>query len=254
VRRLDLARTFASSSGDGADSMTYELPLSQHDILNSHECEKARNQVIALRDCWTQRSDGGGFFTLGAAAYLDAPNRRASYLEAARASNPELCRSFDWLHERVRQFFEDFFGEPVFFDLQYAVPGFHIFVFRGCDQSNDDVAARAHFDLQWMHAMPGHVPAETLSFTLPIEEPSGGATMAIWRYRYEGAVKLRFPAPQYASSHPPQTVTYSRGRIVVHDGLILHAIGRSSAAAPAGLRITMQGHGVKLARGWLLYW
>ena len=234
--------------------MTHELPLSQHDILNAQECARARDQVIALRDRWTSRSDGGGFFTLGAAAYLDAPNRHASYLDAAKARNPTLRRSFDWLYERVRRFFEEFFGEAAFFDHQYAMPGFHIFVLNGRDRSRDNPAARAHFDLQWMAAMPGRAPSEALSFTLLVEEPSGGASMAIWSVRYQDGVRRGFSAVDYASRHAPQTVTYARGRIVVHDGFILHAIGRSHADAPEGLRITLQGHGVRSPRGWLLYW
>jgi hypothetical protein len=185
---------------------------------------------------------------------MDAPRERGLYLEAAKAANPLLSSSFDWLHERVRQFFEEFLGEPVFFDLEYALPGFHIFALDGTDHSHDNVAARAHFDLQWMHAIPGLDPTGTLSFTLPIEEPSGGASLAIWHTRYEDALRLGFTAVQYASKHPPRTVTYARGRLVVHDGLILHAIGRSSVSAPEGFRITLQGHGVRLPSGWLLYW
>jgi hypothetical protein len=234
--------------------MTSDLPLSQHEILGPGECERARNQVIALKHCWTPRSERGDFFTLGAAAYLDAPNQQAFYLEAAHAGNPTLSRTFDWLHERVRRFLEDLFGEPAFFDPQYAVPGFHIFVFRGRDQSSDDIAPRAHFDLQWMHAMPGHVPSATLSFTLPIEEPPGGASMAFWNYRYEDAVRSCSPGVEHALSHPRQTLTYALGRMVVHDGLILHAIGSSSVTSPVGLRITLQGHGIRLPQGWLLYW
>jgi hypothetical protein len=34
----------------------------------------------------------------------------------------------------------------------------------------------------------------------------------------------------------------------------LHAIGKSTVKAPTGLRITLQGHGVRLDDGWLLYW
>jgi hypothetical protein len=234
--------------------LTYELPLSQHDILNSGECDRARDQVIALRDNWTKRSDGGGFFTLGAAAYLDGPHQHSSYLAAASEINPVLSHSFDWLHERVRQFFEEFFGEAVFFDPQFAAPGFHVFVFNGHNQSQDNVARRAHFDLQWMQAMPGAVPSAVLSFTLLVEEPTGGASMALWHARYEQAARLGVTAVEYASKHSPQIVRHSRGRILVHDGYALHAIGPSCEAAPTGLRITLQGHGVRLQRGWLLYW
>jgi hypothetical protein len=229
------------------------IPLSQHDVISAPECEEIRDQVMALEGRWTERSEGS-FFTLGAASYLDASRDRELYLNRAMITNPVLQKSFDWLHDRVRQFFEELLGETVFFDSEYALPGFHIFVLKGGDRSRDDVAARAHFDLQWMHALPGQVPTGTLSFTLPVDEPSGGASMAIWHARYQEAVHLGFSASEYASAHPWQTLSYTPGRIVVHDGFVLHAIGRAAVAAPEGFRITLQGHGVRLPQGWMLYW
>jgi hypothetical protein len=229
------------------------IPPSEHDVLTESECAYVRDAVLALREHWTQRGEGG-FFTLGAASYLDAPNQRDAYLEAARATNPVLHASFEGLLERVRLFFEEFLGEPVRFDPRYALPGFHVFVLHGSDRSQDNPARRAHFDLQWMHVFPEHVPAGTLSFTLPIEEPTGGASMALWHARYQDALDMRFTAGQYASRHPWQTLEYTRGRIVVHDGLILHAIGAARMTRPKGLRVTVQGHGLRLPAGWVLYW
>ncbi len=144
-------------------------------------------------------------------------------------------------------------GQPVSYGEEYALPGFHIFIFEGADQTNDQPSSRAHFDLQWMHAMPGGRPEETLSFTLPIEEPSGGCSLAIWPVHFE-TVERGFDALKYAGRKPPQTLYYARGNMVVHDGLLLHAIGRASIAAPVGYRITFQGHGAKLAGSWWLYW
>jgi hypothetical protein len=42
--------------------------------------------------------------------------------------------------------------------------------------------------------------------------------------------------------------------MVIHDGLLLHAIGRPLVSNPQGQRITFQGHGVQVPLGWLLYW
>lgn len=227
--------------------------VTQHRLLSSAECETVRNQLMALKEYWSPRW-GGGAFTLGAAAYIDAVPQHSVYLEAAKAANPVLCRFFGRLLERIRQFFEESLGDAAFFDPRYAVPGFHIFVLDGGDQSRDDPATRAHFDLQWMHAIPGHIPSETLSFTLLIEAPSGGASMATWNARYRDIGGLGCTPIEYAFKHPPQTIAYGRGLIVVHDGFTLHAIGGSPVAAPEGHRITLQGHGVRLTQGWLLYW
>jgi hypothetical protein len=227
--------------------------VTQHRLLDSDECDTVRDQLMTLRDYWSPRW-GGGAFTLGAAAYIDAVPQHAVYLEAAKAINPVLCRFFGGLLERVRRFFEESLGDAAFFDPRYATPGFHIFVLDGGDQSRDDPAARAHFDLQWMRAIPGQIPSETLSFTLLIEAPSGGASMATWNARYADIGRLGCTPVEYAFNHAPHIITYARGLIVVHDGLTLHAIGCSTMAAPEGYRITLQGHGVRLPRGWLLYW
>jgi hypothetical protein len=230
-----------------------ELPLSQHDLLDPDDCIRICDRVIALKNCWAERSPGN-FYTLGVASYLDATDRHDAYIAGARITNPVLRKNFDATLEQVRKFFEDFFGDTVFYDPHYALPGFHIFAMKGVDRSNDDVALRAHFDMQWMHAIPGHVPRGTLSFTLPIEQPSGGASMAIWPARYKDALRLGFTARDYAARHPWQRVTYECGRIVVHDGYVLHAIGPASDPAPLGYRITLQGHGVRTSIGWMLYW
>jgi hypothetical protein len=229
------------------------VPLSQHDILDRGECETIRDAVLALQSCWTSRA-GGGFFTLGAASYIDATQDRAEYAEQAKKANPILHQQFGWLHEHVRSFFEELLEDRVFYSGEHALPGFHIFKLAGEDRSGDNAAMRAHFDLQWMHAVAGQQPAGTVSFTLPVAVPSGGSSMEIWPIRYHEAVQLRFTAIDYASKHPSQIVRYVPGRVVIHDGLILHAIGRAFSPTPKGFRITLQGHGVKLPEGWMLYW
>ena len=230
-----------------------ELPLSQHEILDPEDCAAIAARVLALDRHWTRRS-AGGFYTLGAASYLDAANQHDAYIAAARLTNSLLRREFDDLLERIQEFFEELLGDAVFYDQHYALPGFHVFIMRGTDRSKDDIAQRAHFDMQWMNAIPGVVPRGTLSFTLPIEQPSGGASMAIWPARYKDTLRLGFSARDYAANHSFQVVRYARGRIVIHDGQVLHAIGPSAEAAPRGYRITLQGHGVHTEAGWTLYW
>jgi len=78
--------------------------------------------------------------------------------------------------------------------------------------------------------------------------------MALWHARYRDAAGMRFSAGQYASTYPWQTLDYTRGRVVVHDGLVLHAIGATRTVAPTGVRVTLQGHGARLPEGWVLYW
>jgi hypothetical protein len=227
--------------------------VSQHDVLLGHECDRIRDQVLDLWKYWKIRSEAARFYTLGAASYLDAVDSRDEYLREARESNTILRVHFDWLWERIGVGFEKLLGEPVTLDHRCALPGFHIFILGGEDQTGDRPSSRAHFDLQWMHALPGVRPEETLSFTLLVEEPVGGSSMEIWPVHHD-AICAGFDVLQYAASRPPQTIRYTRGRMVVHDGLLLHAIGRASVAKPKGRRITVQGHGAKISGTWRLYW
>jgi hypothetical protein len=227
--------------------------VSLHEVLRIRECEVLRDQVFSLRQHWKARSKEGLFFTLGVASYLDAVDCYDAYLKKAREINPVLRRNFAWLCERIRKGFEDLLGASVSYSEECALPGFHIFLFDGGDKTNDEPSSRAHFDMQWMHAMPRCRPTETLSFTLPIEEPSGGCSLAIWPMHFDAA-HPGFDALKYAARTPSQTLPYTRGHMVVHDGLLLHAIGRASIATPQGYRITFQGHGAKVYENWKLYW
>lgn len=227
------------------------IPLSQHDLLSESECHAIRNIVLDLERYWVRRVNG--FFTLGLASYLDAPQAFADMVQVRR-SNGLLIESFNQLLEQVRAFFEQLLGGSTYLASALGLPGFHIFRFQGEDRSNDNVALRAHFDLQWMKALPGMTPMSTLSFTLPIELPVGGASMAIWPTRYEIFSQSCLSMAEFTTKYPYQTITYVPGRIVVHDGLILHAIGRSFVPRPSGWRITLQGHGIRTSQGWMLYW
>jgi hypothetical protein len=151
-------------------------------------------------------------------------------------------------------FFRELLDEEVSLDLERAVPGFHVFVLSGEDRSNDNPAQRAHFDLQWQLAYPGVRPEATLSFTLAIATPIGGAGIALWPLRRDRPGQFVGAAWSRALELAPEIVPYAPGRLVLHDGLMLHAIGAAETARPTGRRITLQGHGVRLNGRWRLYW
>jgi hypothetical protein len=225
------------------------VPLSQHDLLTEGDCAGIAKRVIALRPHWTQRSPG--FFTLGAASYMDAGGSAEKYLAGANRVNAILLRSFSGLYRDLTDFLEALLDEPVRLDGGRAAPGFHVFEYNGATRARDDEAPRAHFDLQWRNAYPDRTPTGTLSFTLLIEAPSGGASMAVWNLRYQDAFE---EGREHAKRYEPQHVDYAPGRLVMHDGLVLHAIGAAGINNPSGRRITLQGHGIRFERNWLLYW
>jgi hypothetical protein len=74
------------------------------------------------------------FYSLGAASYLDAPAQDDICVRAARWTDAVLLRAFRDVYRSVSGFLEALFGEDVELDADRAVPGFHIFEYRGVDR------------------------------------------------------------------------------------------------------------------------
>lgn len=119
-------------------------------------------------------------FTLGTAWYVTvAESGMDGYLSEAAESNVILRAHFSDAYSRLSDILMSLLGNPV--DLgNVAPPGFHIFVMQGDGKVDDDSAERAHFDLQWSMIWPAVRPEATLSFTVLIDEPSGGASLEVW--------------------------------------------------------------------------
>jgi hypothetical protein len=225
-----------------------------HDFLDESECVETVRRINRMQDRWTARSKFGDSFTLGAAAYLDARGSRENYLAAAAQTNPALCEVFGDLYDGLRGFLESLLAEPVIYDECLAMPGFHIFAYDGSVLVDDNVGERAHFDMQFSQIIPGWAPEATLSFTLPLQQPSGGSGLAVWSLDYEDTIRRELYVGSWAAENPWTLVRYETGRMGLHDGRLLHALVRSPSPTPKGLRITLQGHGVRHDGRWTLYW
>ncbi len=230
--------------------MPQPLPLRLPGLFSPLECDDLCDRVLSLRADWISRP---GFFSLATASYMDAPDRYEEYVAAARHTNVLLRKHFADAYEILRSTFEQLLHKPVELAGEIALPGFHIFEFDG-RPGRDEPAARAHFDLQWMHALPGRDLQGTLSFTVALEQPSGGAAMQVWPLRHQQLTTLTVPVREYARTQGSHRLAYADGDIVIHDGHILHAIGSSERTDPRGRRITVQGHGALLGGTWVLYW
>jgi hypothetical protein len=254
--------------------LTDDHPLSSahliaRDLLDASECAETVRQVNRLRDHWTMRPDG--YFTLGAASYLDGAVSADVYLAMATQKNSVLSAGFNDLYGSLLGLLEHVLGEPATYGECLALPGFHIFEFDGkpsesvqsastCGSRSihEGVAKRAHFDLQFDRAIPGWTPEATLSFTLPLAQPSGGSGLAVWPFRYEEAVRRNLPGQHFAAQNPYEQVSYEPGRIILHDGFLLHSIlyeiVHQCDSPQQGQRITLQGHGVRSDGSWTIYW
>ena len=229
------------------------LALSRHELFSDAECRDLSARVVALRKHWARRGSNG-FFSLGTASYLDAPDNFAGYLAAASKSNAVLRANFDDALETIRAFFEEMLGDRAEIAEDVAVPGFHIFEFNGSSRHNDLPHTRARFDLQWLNAFPQSDIRGTMSFTVLIDKPTGGAAMEVWPLRFSQTTVPAGPVREYAESHPSRRLAYDGGGMIIHDGHVLHAIGTSEDSNPRGRRITLQGHGALIDGTSAMYW
>lgn len=228
--------------------------VKEDEFLTRDECARLVEKVCALQQHWEPRFGPYGFSTLGCAAYLDYGD--GTYTPKSRSLNPMMLEAFGEVYERVRQYFNGILDAEAYYDESYSYPGFHLFEFQGDEGEGDNPADRAHFDLQFTQAFPDfekQALAMPLTFTLPLEEPSSGSSLEMWDVRPQDKDKLELGQAEYARNNPSKTVHYAIGRMVTHDGLNLHAIGRITPGA-VGRRITLQGHAFKTPKGWLLYW
>jgi len=230
------------------------------ELLTEEECDRAHHAVHELRERWIRRQEGVPFFTLGAAAYLDATKDRfGSYIERARNENPVLKRSFGWLHQRLLEAVSGTVAAPCTMHPRLALPGFHIFL--GHPSFARPVASK-HFDLQYQaidwSGIGAPDPTRQLSITLPIRVPSGGAALRVWNVSWDELrdadrdTRRRLAAAnRQAASH-----AYRPGVVVVHSGHVLHQIAPFVEPTPDDERLTMQAHALPVDDGdrWIVYW
>lgn len=239
-------------------------------VLSPESAAEAVEAVLALKPHWTPRHPLAPFFTLGAAAYLDAVRGLDAYAALARRTNPLLEERFAGLYEHLAVVLEETLGEPVAVTRRLALPGFHVyepfFAFAGS-------VASLHWDRQQV-LLPwpeSRVPEAVLSLTLPLSVPTGrgqdgGCGLDLWAWRYPSEAETR-TAVLRDPGRPERTLDYRAGSAILHDGQNLHrarlmptdeAAGNepagNGAAGEPRPRVTLQAHLAWSARRWELYW
>jgi hypothetical protein len=195
--------------------------ITEHDCLTEEECLNIATHVRNLKEYWYDR---GLFYTLGAASYLDPMK---NYYTLARLYNPILDQFYSMDEfQKIRQVMEDIFEDHIVVHPSLALAGFHIF-----DKRSNGHKGSMHEDTQFERiGAPEYT--ETITFTLPVELPRVGGGL---NYDYE-------------------YVPYTVGKMYKHDGLTTHQIAQRGDLTD-DLRITLQGHGLRLKTGGVLvYW
>lgn len=245
-----------------------ERPITA-EMFTPDECASILQRVLSLKARWQTKSIGGVMKTCG----------RPSYLGAATAGsggvpNAEMQSIFDDVYERIREYFSarcprtDVVIGGGDFSPAAGVPGFHIFA---AGRAFEWPVASLHVDKQYLDAglWPRNKPAprKTLSFTILIQEPEGGAGLHVWNVSGEDNVPAlgghaRGIRPFWLLANARKhhhVMRYRLGAMTMHCGHLFHMIAPNSKGATRD-RITLQGHGIFLKhpvtkrRTLVIYW
>jgi hypothetical protein len=225
------------------------------DCLTSEECESIRKRVHSLKQHWVARIDEKiPFYTLGAASYLDAEGKKESrYKGIAKRMNPILESHFSDLYARLSEVITHATSQKVEYDKLLALPGFHIFLFS---ELFTQPLASKHFDLQFKlidWARYQNIDFENpISFTLSITLPASGGGMYCWDLIYNPEVGRHSREEEKEESKT--FIEYFPGKLVLHEGFMLHQIAPVKEMNPTDERITLQGHGLICDGVMRLYW
>ncbi|RZB13787.1 hypothetical protein StrepF001_42185 [Streptomyces sp. F001] len=220
--------------------LTDDTAVRRVTLLKPAACAEIAAQLDTVRSAWVER--GSAFFTVSAAAYLDAcgDGSYESYWALARVGNRLLSSEFGDLLGQVRDAVSALVEAPCSYAPSLAHPGFHIFLAESLHSAMRD---GFHLDLQFQYLpVEATLYSPCVTFTLPIETPRAGAG-------------IEFCRPNSVDKRGAVTAEpYLAGELLVHSGRTLHRRAHYPVS-PGDRRITLQGHALRLEGGeWILYW
>jgi len=211
------------------------------DVFTHDECASITEEVLKLDDFLVDRDT---FWTLGAATYQDDPK---AYPAIANAFNVINRAAFGRMHDAINQKLSDSFDKPVgHFSRGVGLPSFHLF-----DHTSNGVKGHPHIDEPYTRIDLTGIEWDTpFTFTLPVAIPTAGAGIDFWWDATDKEVEAYMAEDTLPE---PDFVPYELGKLYVHDGKTPHRIA-SVAPIPEGeIRLTLQGHGIHVTDGILVY-
>jgi hypothetical protein len=191
--------------------------------------EKIFDTVRLLRDYWDKRAPNMEFYTLGKTVYLDG--NTPAYFDCREGTNLILLKHFGFMYEDLREMLSVILGEPVFFNHDIALPGFHVFP---SDPQFLSMSGSWHVDLP--HNTLGLGNQDTQAYTVAIKLPTGG-----------GGMDMRINGKD-------EYVGYEEGKMYLHGGMDVHRISCYKEYVPDEYRITLQGHIVRNNGELITFW
>lgn len=231
--------------------------LELYDCLSKKERDKTLESVYQLKDHWIPRMGAGfPFYTLGTASYLDAADKGQVYYKLqAKKTNPLLRAHFSHVYEKVAATLTKATGKETIFEEEFALPGFHIFQYS---KFFNYPVASCHFDLQFkeMFWKERNIDYQhPLSFTLSIKLPSGGGGLNYWDIFYDQVKDIsNLELDELRKESEMHYIAYEEGKMVVHQGMMLHQIAPMKDMKIDDERITLQGHGLFCNNALRIYW
>ncbi|CAF24550.1 hypothetical protein [Candidatus Protochlamydia amoebophila] len=220
-------------------------------VLNSTETEAILHKIEKLRFFWNKRQER--FYTLGAALYLDKNIELTVYDKKIESNNLFLMLHFSDLYDRILDILKKELKSDVMYESSLALPGFHIFL--SCPEFVKQ-GGKIHFDLQFKQANWSHYKevdwSNPLSFTLALALPQQGGGLNYWDKPYDPQDLLN-PA-QAVKDIPSHYIEYEVGKMVLHNGLLIHQIAPAKGFNESDCRITLQGHAIRADGTWRIYW
>ena len=193
------------------------------------DLEKIFDTVRLLRKHWDRRASNMEFYTLGKTVYLDG--NTPAYYSCQAGVNQILLKHFDFMYDDLREMLATILGEPVFFNHDIALPGFHVFP---SDPQFLSTSGSWHVDLPHQTLSLGE--SDTQAYTIAIKLPTGGGGMDM---QINGKEKY---------------VPYEEGKMYLHDGTDVHRISCYKEYQPDEFRITLQGHLVRHNGELITFW
>jgi len=222
-------------------------------VLNEEGCEQIVHDVHRARSLWRPRH---GFYTLGAASYLDT--NPGDYQQNNHYSSEAMRHIFSDLYDEVCAVISGISELPSKVHEQLGPPGFHIFRGHPLLGSGLMHGGSIHIDTPHLqHAQLLDPVDDVLAFTLPVALPAGGGGMFYWTEETSMDV-CGFPSDmddeqlQWLETNKKQ-IDYRLGHIALHDGKSLHQLASLCEPSDRDWRITLQGHGVLSDGVWHLY-
>ena len=238
----------------GSGTTGFSVTVPSEALFSAERLQGVLDGVFRLRQHWIERTPG--FFTLGLALYKDGRAAGGAQLDVDE-NNARLEDNFGPELEDLRAFLARELDGDVEWGQGLPRPGFH--VFDATALPSGEPAGDAHLDIQYVWGRFDEPVLDVVSVTVPIQVPTGGASLEYWPVDYAGLEQAAsdgtIAGVADAEHHfPRHEVSYEPGKPCLIRGLPLHRIGTSPRVEASDYRITLQGHAVQLGDRWVAYW